>query len=159
MVAGRGERALGETVGEIAYGGGKARHVVTDVRDRASVAAAVERTIETFGSLDVVVAATGGGAIDAGCTLKAAAPRITSPGRMVVASGRDPAIVELVGVTARELAAGRITCNAVVPGTEPAPAAEPEDVAELVVFLCGSAAGAITGQTIAIGRDRVLSSD
>jgi 3-oxoacyl-[acyl-carrier protein] reductase len=49
VVAGRDERALGETVGEIAHGGGRARHVVGDAR------AAVARARETFGAATLVV--------------------------------------------------------------------------------------------------------
>jgi NAD(P)-dependent dehydrogenase (short-subunit alcohol dehydrogenase family) len=49
VVAGVNERDLGETVGEIVYGGGKARHVVGDVE------AATPRAREVFGGLDVIV--------------------------------------------------------------------------------------------------------
>lgn len=49
VVSGRTERSLGETVGEIAYGGGKARHIVGEPD------AAVERAREVFGPVDVVV--------------------------------------------------------------------------------------------------------
>jgi NAD(P)-dependent dehydrogenase (short-subunit alcohol dehydrogenase family) len=59
VVTGRQERALGETVGEIAHGGGKARHLAGDVRDPVHLAAAVARAVETFGGLDVVVANAG----------------------------------------------------------------------------------------------------
>jgi NAD(P)-dependent dehydrogenase (short-subunit alcohol dehydrogenase family) len=57
VVTGRGEKALGETVGEIAYGGGKARHLAGDVRDPGHLTAAVERAVSVFGGLDIVVAA------------------------------------------------------------------------------------------------------
>lgn len=50
VVSGPVERSLGETVGEIAYGGGKARHVVGDPR------AAAARAQEVFGPVDIVVA-------------------------------------------------------------------------------------------------------
>lgn len=50
VVCGPEERPLGETVGEIAYGGGKARHVVGDV------AAAAARAVEVFGPVDLVIA-------------------------------------------------------------------------------------------------------
>jgi NAD(P)-dependent dehydrogenase (short-subunit alcohol dehydrogenase family) len=59
LVTGRDERALGETVGEIACAGGKARHLVGDVRDEAHAAAAATRAVETWGRLDVVVANAG----------------------------------------------------------------------------------------------------
>jgi NAD(P)-dependent dehydrogenase (short-subunit alcohol dehydrogenase family) len=50
VVSGPVERSLGETVGEIAYGGGKARHVVGDPN------AAAARAREVFGPVDIVVA-------------------------------------------------------------------------------------------------------
>ncbi len=56
LVTGRDERTLGETVGEVVFGGGKARHLVGDVRDRAHLDAAVARALEVFGGLDFVVA-------------------------------------------------------------------------------------------------------
>jgi NAD(P)-dependent dehydrogenase (short-subunit alcohol dehydrogenase family) len=59
LLAGRGEDALGEVVGEIVHGGGQARHLVGDVRDPAHTRAAVSRAIETWGRLDVVVANAG----------------------------------------------------------------------------------------------------
>lgn len=68
VVSGPVERSLGETVGEIAYGGGKARHVVGDPN------AAAARAREEFGPVDVVVVTR------AECTLPEAA-------RTVVVSG------------------------------------------------------------------------
>lgn len=59
LVTGRGERALGEVVGEIVHGGGHARHLAGDVRDPTHVRAAVARAIETWGRLDVAVANAG----------------------------------------------------------------------------------------------------
>jgi len=59
LVTGRDERALGETVGEIAHGGGQARHLVGDVRDESHGHAAAARAVETWGRLDVVVANAG----------------------------------------------------------------------------------------------------
>jgi hypothetical protein len=53
VVTGKDERALGETVGEIAHGGGQARHVVTE-----DLGPAVERALSVFGRVDVVVAAS-----------------------------------------------------------------------------------------------------
>ena len=56
VVTGRDEKALGETVGEIVHGGGKARHVAGE-RPRASSISGppCERAIEVFGALDIVV--------------------------------------------------------------------------------------------------------
>jgi NAD(P)-dependent dehydrogenase (short-subunit alcohol dehydrogenase family) len=59
VVSGREERALGETVGEIAHAGGQARHLAGDVRDEAHVCALVARATETWGRLDIVVANAG----------------------------------------------------------------------------------------------------
>jgi NAD(P)-dependent dehydrogenase (short-subunit alcohol dehydrogenase family) len=59
ILTGRDERALGETVGEIAHGGGQARHIVGDVRDEKHVRAAVGRALETWGRLDAAIANAG----------------------------------------------------------------------------------------------------
>lgn len=58
VVSGPEEKRLGETVGEIAYGGGKARHVVGDL------SAGAARAREVFGAVDLAVA--GGAAALAG---------------------------------------------------------------------------------------------
>lgn len=53
LVSGPEERALGETVGEIAFGGGKARHVVVPAGGDHAPAAARARAV--FGRLDLVL--------------------------------------------------------------------------------------------------------
>jgi len=69
LVTGRDEGALGETVGEIAHGGGQARHLVGDVREESHARAAAARALETWGGLDVVVANAGmGGTVRMGGT-------------------------------------------------------------------------------------------
>jgi ketoreductase len=59
LITGRDERALGDTVGEIAHGGGRARHLVGDVRDEQHARAAVALAVETWGTLHTVVANAG----------------------------------------------------------------------------------------------------
>jgi 3-hydroxybutyrate dehydrogenase len=59
LITGRDERALGETIGEITNGGGKARHLVADVRSEAAAQACVDKALDAFGSLDFVVANAG----------------------------------------------------------------------------------------------------
>lgn len=167
VVTGREEKALGETVGEIAHGGGKARHLAGDVRDPAHLAAAVARAIEVFGGLDIVVANAGkpahielGGDLEraktsfetnvmgAYYTFNAAVSRMQGPGRLfaVCRGAPDLGQLGLCRAVAAQVARNRITCNALVPGV----AAVPEEVAELVVLLCGSGADGITGQAIAV---------
>jgi NAD(P)-dependent dehydrogenase (short-subunit alcohol dehydrogenase family) len=195
VVTGRQERALGETVGEIAHGGGKARHLAGDVRDPAHLAAAVERAIETFGSLDIVIANAGQAArvelgsdlaaaeailqtnlMGAYYTFNAAVPRMRGPGRLIATSNvlaevgkpgyaaycaSKAGILGLCRAVAHEVAAKKITCNAIVPRFVEADGAEitrsplgrlvePEEVAALVVFLCGAAADVVTGQALSI---------
>lgn len=87
VVVGAVERALGETVGEIVYGGGKARHVVADARDAVRVAQAVDRATEVFGGLDLVVAADPEAAART-CVLETVRPRLRERGRSL---GLDPA--------------------------------------------------------------------
>jgi NAD(P)-dependent dehydrogenase (short-subunit alcohol dehydrogenase family) len=105
VITGRDEKALGEVVGEIANGGGKARHLAGDVRDPAHVEAAVDKAWGAFGALDIVVANAGqSGRIDLGgdlaraeailqtnlmgayYTFNAAAPRMKGPGRLLATS-------------------------------------------------------------------------
>jgi NAD(P)-dependent dehydrogenase (short-subunit alcohol dehydrogenase family) len=219
VVTGRDERALGETVGEIAHAGGKGRHIVADVRIPADLDAAVARAIETFGGLDIAIANAGisgrvelgGGAagreraraivetnlLGAYHLFDAALSAMKGPGRLLATSSAlanfgvagyaaycasKSGLLGLVRATAVEVGARGITCNALTPGwidtdmadarlREIAEAAakprddvkreaiaafplgrfiEPDEVAELVVFLCSSGGDAITGQAISI---------
>ncbi len=59
VVTGRGERELGQVIGEMVHGGGRGRHLAGDVRDAAHVREAVARAVETWGRLDIVVANAG----------------------------------------------------------------------------------------------------
>jgi 3-oxoacyl-[acyl-carrier protein] reductase len=107
LVTGREERTLGETVGEIAYGGGRARHRVADVRVEADADASVAAAIEAWGRLDIVVAnagitattliddpasrATARAVVETNLlgtffTFSAAVPVLRSPGRLVAIS-------------------------------------------------------------------------
>lgn len=151
VVTGRDEKALGITVGEVVHGGGKARHVAGDVRDAAHLAASVERALELFGRLDIVVA---GDVLDVECTFRDVPSRMGAGGRLLCAvetEGTDHrAVVEMVRRAAMELAVRRITSNAIV-------VAAPVDdlaaeAAELAVFLCTGPAHAITGQAITVGH-------
>jgi NAD(P)-dependent dehydrogenase (short-subunit alcohol dehydrogenase family) len=191
LVTGPVERALGVVVGEVAHGGGKARHLVTPVADPAGAKAAVARALEAFGRIDFVVACAGGvdGArpepaplaalMNAYCTFAAARPSLHDEGRLVAiagagasagasvdevaASAARAALVGLVTATAREVSAQRVTCNALFfpvasDGSEGDDArtplgrpVAPEDVAELVVFLCGTGGASLTGQSLAVG--------
>jgi NAD(P)-dependent dehydrogenase (short-subunit alcohol dehydrogenase family) len=153
VTTGRDEKALGITIGEVVHGGGKARHLAGDPRDASHLTAAVERAIELFGRLDIVVDAD---SANVEYTFSAAVPRLRSPGRLLVASVRTEgveALSSLVRARAANVLADRITCNAIVIDA-PAPADAGDDVAmdvaDLAVYLCGRAADGITGQTIAI---------
>lgn len=59
VLVGRTESELEETAEQVRGAGGDALTVVADVSDSDAMAAAVERTIERFGRLDVVVANAG----------------------------------------------------------------------------------------------------
>jgi NAD(P)-dependent dehydrogenase (short-subunit alcohol dehydrogenase family) len=186
LVTGPVERSLGVVVGEVAHGGGKARHLVTPIGDPAAADAAVARALEAFGRVDFVVAcaaATDGvrpgpaplaALIDAYSAFAAARPSLHEEGRLiaiagapagppldaVAASAARAALVGLVTATAREVSAQRVTCNALFPAsfdggdgvrTPLGRPVAPEDVAELVVFLCGSGGASLTGQSLAVG--------
>lgn len=152
VVTGRTERALGEVVGEITFGGGKGRHIVADVRSPADMAKAVEKAREAFGRLDIVIANAGiSGRVALGATdgparakdivdtnllgtyhtFDAAVPHLGAGGRLIAISSvlgkfgvpeyaaycaSKAGVLGLVRATAHEVAARKITCNAVVPG-------------------------------------------
>src|SRR5258708_26860714 len=59
LITGRDERALGEAVGEMANAGGRARHLVGDVREPEAAARAVARAKELWGGIHIVVANAG----------------------------------------------------------------------------------------------------
>jgi len=107
VVSGRTEKALGEVVGEITFGGGKGRHAVADVRSHADMVKAVDKARDAFGRLDIVVANAGIsgrmalGAADGPArakdifdtnvlgtyhTFDAAAPHLTAGGRLIAVS-------------------------------------------------------------------------
>jgi NAD(P)-dependent dehydrogenase (short-subunit alcohol dehydrogenase family) len=155
VVTGRDEKALGETVGEIVHGGGKARHVVGEGRASSVLARAGERAKEVFGPFDIVIDAE---LTDVEYTFDAAVAQLEPAGRVVlVSAGRTPqtsqeSMARVVRDPARALPKGA-TCNAIVienlaAGDDGDDAAR--DVGELVVFLSGRAADRITGQSIAI---------
>lgn len=88
VVTGPVEKLLGETVGEIVYGGGKARHVVADPRDQAGVGSAFGRALEVFGRLDLVVVSTDD-AIAVECIRSVAASSNGAPPRVVEPAAED----------------------------------------------------------------------
>lgn len=148
VVTGRNERALGETVGEIAYGGGKARHVVADVRNGAEFAVAAERAIEVFGGLDIVVVNAEGpeelGAHQV--AFEAGAQRGISRllATVSASSSEQGEIVGLVRKAAPGLFARHATSNAIVWD-------DTDDVGAVAASLCSAAGEGITGQAIWVG--------
>lgn len=152
VVTGRDERALGETVGEVVHGGGKARHVAGDPSDAAHLVAVAARAVEVFGGLDIVI---GTDAADAARLFEAdlpASPRGPRRFLAAVVDGSD-APSSLVRNVVQSASARGIACNAIVvtDGAETDDAADA--VAALAVFLCTPAGARITGQTIAVGRE------
>lgn len=155
VVTGREEKPLGETVGEIVHGGGKARHVVGEGRSSSVLARASERAAEVFGPLDIVIDAE---LTDVEYTFEAAVPKLQPAGRVVlVSAARTPETSqESLGRVVRERARALpkpATCNAIV--VENLAAGDDgddvaRDVGELVVFLCSGTADRITGQSIAL---------
>lgn len=177
VVAGRGEKALGEAVGEIVFGGGKARHVVADTAALGGMEAPIAKALEVFGRLDLVVANAAGDPVDPEAiihtglvgthrTFAAALARLEDGGRLVATCGRvtrgpaEPAeaatregLGGLVRALAAELAPRRIRCNSLVKTAGRAddrPSAEAE-AAEVVAFLCSAAGDAVSGQVLALG--------
>jgi NAD(P)-dependent dehydrogenase (short-subunit alcohol dehydrogenase family) len=177
VVMGPDERALGEAVGEMAYGGGKARHAVGDARARADVERAVDKAIGAFGRLDAVIACVPGNADARASAGKAdalaarhafaagaarMAPDMGGRGRLLAIAALDAhdvgpvggeprrsAIEDLVRASAAELAPRGITCNAL----DAAPLAALESdaaaaIADAVSFLCSPGADHVTGQAL-----------
>lgn len=155
MVTGRDEKPLGETVGEIVHGGGKARHVAGEGRASSVLGAAVLRAKEVFGALDIVIDTE---LTDVEYTFEATVPHLRSPGRLLfVVEAPSPEISQgakaiAIRARARPLPRG-VTCNAIVvenlaPDTDADDVAA--DVGELAVYLCTRAADRITGQSIAL---------
>jgi NAD(P)-dependent dehydrogenase (short-subunit alcohol dehydrogenase family) len=153
LVTGVDERALGTCVGEIVHGGGTARHLVSALRSAEEARASVAGLMERFGSLDVAVVAST--ALEGVArAFDAARDSMGRGGRLVLvvsASAHEPRVTAFVQEVARAFAPRGITCNAVLAGAVSAPirAAEAEDVAELVAFLCGPAGEVVSGTTIA----------
>jgi hypothetical protein len=152
VVTGSVEKALGETVGEIAHGGGKARHVVGQGRGSAVLETAVLRAKEAFGALDIVIDTE---LTDVEYMFEAMSPELRSSGRvLLVTSARSQdAMAPVVRERAGALLAKGVTCNAIVVANLAA-GDDGDDVAadagELAVFLCTPAADRITGQAIAV---------
>jgi NAD(P)-dependent dehydrogenase (short-subunit alcohol dehydrogenase family) len=151
IVTGREERALGETVGEIAHGGGKARHLAGDVRDRAHVEAAVARALDVFGGLDLVIAGASSAAAPVATDLvgalhafESAIPRMKGPGRLVALLrpegqrelsqvAADAGLRALCDALATQLVPRAIACSTFLVDD-----AEPFVVARRLVGVCAS---------------------
>lgn len=160
VVTGENERRLGEIVGEIAYGGGKARHVVHALAGigREGVADAVmpgvRRAVDTFGGLDVAVVLAAAD-FDRGVLeemLRAVSSRLPNDGVLLVLgdhASRDERASVCLDV-ARSLAERRIACNAVVRGAAFDDDRDEGALVDLVVFLTSASGRAVSGQTIAV---------
>lgn len=148
VVAGGSERRLGEVVGEIANAAGKARHAVVDPSDPSSVALAVERARTAFGPVDIFASCTG----HVETALDAATRAIEGAGRIVVFSEEIAENARhTIATVAASVRARGLTVNAACASfVQDGPALEPEEVAELLVFLCTAASDRISGQTIAL---------
>lgn len=141
VVLGRDERKVGETVGEVVFGGGKARHIVGELHRLADRDAAVARAVDVFGGLDFVV----GGERDAEA-LRSVAPRVGDGGALVAVGEAKFELDEAGRTEAQQLRRRAVSLNAVAFDR----AVEPDVVAQLVVFLCASSAQRLTGHTLAV---------
>ncbi len=169
VVTGQAERPLGACVGEAAFGGGKARHVVGGIGTPEAARSSAEAACARFGPCDAVVVAAGT-LRDAENAFDAAAPLMKPGGRLVAVIQAGVDVAEL-SAWVRERAIGAasrgLTCNVISlislislvsrvslasrATTAPAlRAAEPEDVAQAVAFLVGSGAPAVSGSVLAL---------
>ncbi|MDB4936193.1 MAG: gluconate 5-dehydrogenase [Labilithrix sp.] len=153
VVTGRDEKALGETVGEVVHGGGKARHVAGDLGDASHLSNVLARATEVFGAPSIVVAADDASVEQ---SLKFFGSRLVEPGSLLavvaVDAHDDDRVLSMSRALARDVAAKRTTCNAIaIDRTAVDDGAE--DAAELAVFLCSRTGARITGQVIAVGHE------
>jgi hypothetical protein len=160
VVAGSNERSIGEVVGEIANGGGKARHVVGDPRAAATVHAAVEKAVSVFGLLDIAIVPI----VDSDASthieaLDAAIAPMRNGGRLValleaqseIDSSASAVIREFIHSHMDVLAGCEITANALHVDRKGEPRLEPEDVGEWVTILCSRAGAVVNGEMIHLG--------
>jgi NAD(P)-dependent dehydrogenase (short-subunit alcohol dehydrogenase family) len=147
VLSGLHERALGEVVGEIANGGGKARHVVGSPLDAAHLEFAGSHAVRTFGSCDMVVSASN----------EASAHTLAS----TVAIERLRAGVVLFAVSADAEPACAEACQRLLLQTSPSSArlyavfASPSDedaAAQLAVFLTSKSGEALAGHRVSVSR-------
>jgi hypothetical protein len=120
VVTGRDEKALAETVGEIACGGGKARHLAGDVDDPGHVRAAMQKAVDVFGAPGIVVAGTPG-------AFTACAHAASGPAKLLAVLDHadlgdpewraDHSLGELVAALALELHSRRIRCYGIREGS------------------------------------------
>jgi NAD(P)-dependent dehydrogenase (short-subunit alcohol dehydrogenase family) len=153
LVSGADERALGACVGEIAHGGGQARHIVCGLQTPDDARACVEAARERFGGLDLAVFGCAASLEGVARAFDVAKDAIRRGGRLVlVAHGAESRVPAFVQEVARVFAPRGITCNAVLCGALPPAirAAEPEDVAELVALFAGPAGEVISGATLTV---------
>jgi NAD(P)-dependent dehydrogenase (short-subunit alcohol dehydrogenase family) len=153
LVTGPDEKALGACVGEIAHAGGIARHLLAPLQTTDDARACIAGAVERFGALDVAVFVSGGALEPVARAFDAAKSAIGKGGRLVlVAPGRDPRVTAFVQEVARVFAPKGLTCNAVLTGAAPKAtrAAEPEDVAELVLAFCGRAGDPVSGAALPV---------
>ena len=147
LVTGTEERVVGACVGEIAHGGGRARHAVADAETSEGASQATQAAVERFGGVDVavVVAASPARALAAW----EAVATVLRPGGRFVAIARANAPAEafpLVATCAANAEGRRSTFNLVVTSSE----GEPEAAAECVHFLCSPAARSVNGSVIVL---------
>ena len=118
----------------LVHGGGKARHLAGDPQDASHLDGAVNRALEVFGGLDIVVA-TDPMSVD--YILGTVARRTPPPSRVLVVGDRNRK---------------GLACNVVAIADGATEEGVAEDAAELVVFLCSRAGASINGQTIVVGH-------
>jgi NAD(P)-dependent dehydrogenase (short-subunit alcohol dehydrogenase family) len=155
LVSGGVEKSLGACVGEIAHGGGQARHVVAELRTAEDARACVTAACERFGSLDVAVFCCSGQLEGVARAFDAARDSIARGGRLLVLVAEpagEPRVAPFVQEVARLFAPRGITCNAVLVSALPPVlrAAEPEDIAEVAAFLAGPGGAVISGTTLTV---------
>ncbi|HEY2517644.1 MAG TPA: SDR family oxidoreductase [Polyangiaceae bacterium] len=149
LVTGTEERVVGACVGEIAHGGGRARHAVADAETPEGAALAIGAAVERFGALDIAVVVVASPTRSAPAWERAALS-LRPGGRFVVIAPADATADAFPRVAASAAEAERrsATFNLLVTSA----GAESEPAAECVRFLCSPAGRSVSGSVIVLKR-------
>jgi len=152
IVTGREEAAVARTVGEVVYGGGKARHLAGDVREASHRDACFARARDVFGEAGLLVVCDDLGAecmldecIGAKCSVRAAIVLTTRRSGTLARK-----IAEVSDAMRKRNASSACNAIAIEDNSVASDDSFVDEVAALVTLLCTTAGAIITGRTFRI---------